>query len=92
MNFAIYRPAARRRGGELPRVAQAIGLFVIVATLYSNLAVAVKRLHDVGYSGFLAVAIFIPLINFVFTIWVGILPGTPGPNRLRRRARLRPPA
>jgi uncharacterized membrane protein YhaH (DUF805 family) len=23
---------------------------------------------------------FVPLVNLVFTIWIGILPGTPGPN------------
>ena len=70
-------------GGEeasFSRVAQAVGPFLIIATIYSNLAVTVKRLHDVGYSGFLAVAMFVPLVNFFFTIWIGILPGTAGPN------------
>ena len=62
-------------------VAAAIGPIVFIATIYSNLAVTVKRLHDVGYSGFLSVAMFVPLINFFFTIWVGILPGTAGPNQ-----------
>jgi uncharacterized membrane protein YhaH (DUF805 family) len=70
-------------GGEqasLFTVAQAIGPFVIIGTIYANLAISVKRLHDIGYSGFLALAMFIPLINFAFTIWVGIVPGTVGPN------------
>jgi len=62
------------------RIAETLGPFVILATIYSNVAVTVKRLHDVGYSGFLAVAMFVPLVNLVFTIWAGILPGTPGPN------------
>ena len=61
-------------------VAQMIGPFVITGTVYANLAIAVKRLHDIGYSGFLAAAMFIPIINFFFTIWVGIVPGTAGPN------------
>jgi uncharacterized membrane protein YhaH (DUF805 family) len=61
-------------------LAQTIAPFVILGTLYSNAAIAVKRLHDAGYSGFLAIALFIPLINFVFAIWIGILPGTNGPN------------
>jgi uncharacterized membrane protein YhaH (DUF805 family) len=70
-------------GGEeasFGEIAAIIGPIVIVGTIYSNLAVTVKRLHDVGYSGFLSVAMFVPLINFFFTIWVGILPGTAGPN------------
>ena len=75
------RPVVRRRAGELPRPCRRRSRpFVILGTLYSNLAIAVKRLHDVGYSGFLAFALFIPLVNFAFTIWVGILPGTAGPN------------
>jgi uncharacterized membrane protein YhaH (DUF805 family) len=47
----------------------------VILTLYANLAVAVKRLHDVGYSGFLAAALFIPIVNVAFTIWIGIIPG-----------------
>ncbi len=62
-------------------LASSVGPFVLLATLYSNLALAVKRLHDVGYGGFLAAALFIPLVNLAFTIWVGLLPGSAGPNR-----------
>ena len=71
-------------GGEQAsyyRVAAAIGPAILLATLYSNLAVSVKRLHDVGYSGFLALALLVPFVNVAFSIWVGVLPGTAGPNR-----------
>ena len=50
-------------------------------SLYANIAVTVKRLHDIGYSGFLAVAIFVPHRESRLHIWVGVLPGTPDPNR-----------
>lgn len=63
------------------QLAAAVGPGVLLATLYSNLAVSVKRLHDIGYSGFLALALLIPFVNLAFTLWVGILPGTAGPNR-----------
>ena len=53
----------------------------LLVTLYSNIAVAVKRLHAIGSSGFLALALLIPFVNLAFTIWAGILPGTAGPNR-----------
>jgi uncharacterized membrane protein YhaH (DUF805 family) len=62
------------------RLAEALAPFVILLTLYSNLAVAVKRLHDMGYSGFLAAALFVPFVNLAFTIWVGIVPGTTEAN------------
>ena len=70
-------------GGEQAsyyRFAAAVGPAILLATLYSNLAVSVKRLHDVGYSGFLALALLVPFVNVAFSIWVGILPGTAGPN------------
>ena len=51
-----------------------------MVTIYCDVAISVKRLHDVGYGGFLAVALFIPLVNVAFTIWIGILPGSSDPN------------
>lgn len=70
-------------GGDdatLYRIAELVGPLVILATVYANFAVAVKRLHDVGYAGFIAIALFVPLVNIGFTIWVGLLPGSQGPN------------
>jgi uncharacterized membrane protein YhaH (DUF805 family) len=67
--------------GSFYDVASSLGPIVLIVTLYSNLAIAVKRLHDVGYAGFLALALLVPVVNLAFTIWVGVLPGTPDPNR-----------
>ena len=51
-----------------------------IATLSIHIAVSVKRLHDFGYSGFLAIAVAIPLLNIIFAIWAGLVPGSGGPN------------
>ena len=51
-----------------------------MVTIYWTVAISVKRLHDVGYGGFLAAALFIPLVNVAFTISIGILPGSSDPN------------
>ena len=61
--------------------ATGIGPILLIATLYSNYAVSVKRLHDVGYAGFLALAIIIPFVNLAFTVWLGILPGSADANQ-----------
>ena len=61
-------------------LAAATAPLVFAVTIYWTVALAVKRLHDVGYGGFLAAALFIPLVNVAFTIWIGILPGSPDPN------------
>jgi len=59
------------------RFAASVGPAILLVTLYSTFAISVKRLHDVGYSGFLALALLIPIVNLAFTVWLGILPGTP---------------
>jgi uncharacterized membrane protein YhaH (DUF805 family) len=71
--------------------AVAVGPVILLATVYWNIAIAVKRLHDVGYGGFLALAALIPLVNLAFTLWVGFLPGTAGPNRFGDVADVPPP-
>ena len=62
-------------------LATSLGVVVLLATLVAGLTVSVKRLHDIGYSGFLSCALFIPFVDLAFSIWIGILPGTSGPNR-----------
>jgi uncharacterized membrane protein YhaH (DUF805 family) len=66
---------------SLHQSAQAGWPFLVLVTLYCNFAVAVKRLHDCGYTGLFALALFVPLVNLAFSIWVGILPGVPAANR-----------
>jgi uncharacterized membrane protein YhaH (DUF805 family) len=80
LNSALVGQLLGGTEASFHRLAQMIAPFFIVGTILSNLAISVKRLHDAGYSGFLAVAMFVPVVNFAFTIWVGLLPGTPGPN------------
>jgi uncharacterized membrane protein YhaH (DUF805 family) len=69
----------------------AVGPVILLATAYWNIAIAVKRLHDVGYGGFLALAVLIPFVNVAFTLWVGFLPGAAGPNRFGDVADVPPP-
>ena len=58
-----------------------LGPILLAVTIYWTAAISVKRLHDVGYGGFLALALLVPLVNLAFTIWVGLLPGSPDPNQ-----------
>ena len=62
-------------------LATAAAPFLLAGSLYATFAIAVKRLHDVGYSGFLALAVFIPFVNLAFSIWLGILPGNAHANQ-----------
>lgn len=58
-----------------------LGFLVILAVaLWSELALAVKRLHDRGLSGWFAALLFMPLLNLVVFVVLGLIPGDKGPN------------
>lgn len=41
----------------------------------------IKRLHDIGWSGFFVLLSFVPGINFIMILLLFILSGTKGPNK-----------
>jgi uncharacterized membrane protein YhaH (DUF805 family) len=45
------------------------------------LAILIKRLQDLGLSGFLALLVFVPLLDIIMVIALGLLPGQAAPNR-----------
>lgn len=76
LSFELVGMTEEEVQGSLPLVL----FFIALGALYANFAISVKRLHDIGYAGFLSLAVIIPLVNVAFSVWVGILPGTAGPN------------
>jgi uncharacterized membrane protein YhaH (DUF805 family) len=63
------------------RLASALGPAILLGSLYATLAISVKRLHDCDYPGLISLVAVVPLVNLAFTIWLGVVPGTAGPNR-----------
>lgn len=63
-----------------------VGLFGFVATLFGlfvflpSLAVGVRRLHDIGKSGWWLLIGFIPLIGLIVLIYFFVQDGEPGSN------------
>ncbi|TWU39371.1 DUF805 domain-containing protein [Novipirellula artificiosorum] len=59
-----------------------VSLVLLFAFIWSALAVGVKRLHDLGMSGWWMILGFLPGIGQVFmSFYVGLQKGTRGPNR-----------
>jgi len=55
---------------------------VVAAFVYvMNAGLAIRRLHDVGLSGFVALAFTIPLIGFCLTLYLLVREGTRDVNR-----------
>jgi uncharacterized membrane protein YhaH (DUF805 family) len=58
-----------------------VGLPMLPFIVWVGSAVAAKRWHDFGFSGWWAVLGFVPLLNYVLLIALGIVPGSKGSNR-----------
>lgn len=57
-------------------------MIVVLVALWSEFALAVKRLHDRGLSALFTIALLVPFANFVFFfIILGFMPGDAGANR-----------
>ena len=58
-----------------------ITVITSLALLVPNLAVAVRRLHDTGRSGWWLLIVLIPLIGALILLWWYIKPSEPGTNK-----------
>lgn len=58
---------------------------VMLVAIWANVALSVKRLHDIGKQGVFAITLFIPVISIIVFIALCLIPGNPGPNQYGRR-------
>lgn len=76
--------AGETADGEVGTSALAINALVTLfglAVLLPSIAVAVRRLHDSGKTGWLLLLILVPLLGGLILLVLYILPPTPGENR-----------
>jgi len=52
----------------------------VLATLIPNLSVSVRRLHDVGKSGWMYLIALIPLVGFIWLLVLFVTDSEPGDN------------
>lgn len=54
---------------------------VLIGAVVISVMIGVQRLHDIGWSGWLWLLNFVPLVGSVFAILMLVIPGTQGANR-----------
>lgn len=81
LQSALLAQIVGEEEASLHGLAATAGPILLIVSLFCSYAVSVKRLHDVGYAGFLALAILIPFVNLAFSVWLGILPGNADANQ-----------
>ena len=59
----------------------ALALIYFIPAIWISLAAYVKRWHDLNRSGWLALTLFIPYVNLLILLYLGIAPGTEGINK-----------
>ena len=58
--------------------------FLVLVMLWPCVALAIKRLHDLGRAGILAVTLFIPFLNVLVFAALCVVPGRDQPNAYGR--------
>lgn len=58
-----------------------IGLILSILLVWILYATYVKRLHDLGKSGWYALVVLIPFLNLLFILYLGFAPGNIGANK-----------
>lgn len=57
-----------------------IGLAAMIASIWFSLAQGVKRLHDLNKSGWLILLCCVPIVGWIFALYMLFADGTVGPN------------
>jgi len=68
-------------GSELLLLTAIPAALVHLYTQVWSVSLLVRRLHDLNRTGWMALLLFIPLVNFVFGIYVVFFKGTDGSNK-----------
>lgn len=61
-------------------ISEIAGLFVGIVILVLWITASIKRCHDFEQSGYMCIMLFIPIVSFLFSIYLLLKPGTSGRN------------
>jgi uncharacterized membrane protein YhaH (DUF805 family) len=79
--FLLYRFTLVPQGSTEGQLWAMAFWAVVLLSIWSNVALGVKRLHDLDRPGIIAASLFIPVISIIAFLVLCIFPGTPGPNQ-----------
>lgn len=83
--FFLYRTVIAQDAGLDASSWEAGFVITFFVSLWSNVALGVKRLHDFDKPGVVAVALFVPVVSIIAFVALCLFPGSTGPNRYGER-------
>jgi uncharacterized membrane protein YhaH (DUF805 family) len=81
VSFPLYQFMRVSPDSTAAQAWSAVFGMTFIVFLWVHVASAVKRLHDMGKPGIMAVALFIPVVSIVAFIALCLFPGDAGRNR-----------
>ena len=70
-----------------PIVGSSMILILGPVLIWSNIVIVIKRLHDIGWTGWAILLTLVPIVGFIVPIIVWFVPGKLGANRYGRDPR-----
>jgi uncharacterized membrane protein YhaH (DUF805 family) len=60
---------------------ESLAFFFLLLTIYMGLMLGIKRSHDLDYTGFFALLLFVPCVQLWPLVMLGFIRGTEGDNK-----------
>jgi uncharacterized membrane protein YhaH (DUF805 family) len=79
--FVLYRFTLVPEASGASEVLATIFWLALLLSVWSNITLGIKRLHDFGQPGVVAVSLLVPVVSYLVFVFLCFYPGDAGPNR-----------
>jgi uncharacterized membrane protein YhaH (DUF805 family) len=79
--FVLYRFTLVPETSGSSEVLATIFWLALLVSVWSNITLGIKRLHDFGQPGIVAVSLLVPVVSYSVFVFLCFYPGDTGPNR-----------
>jgi uncharacterized membrane protein YhaH (DUF805 family) len=79
--FVLYRFTLVPEASGSSEMLATIFWVALLVSVWSNITLGIKRLHDLGQPGIVAAALLVPVVSYFVFIFLCFYPGTAGQNR-----------
>ena len=79
-SLPLYRMTLVPPDSQAYQTWASVFVLLFFVSLWSNVVLGIKRLHDMDKPGIAAISLFVPIVSILAFVVLCIFPGTSGPN------------
>ena len=79
--FVLYRFTLVPETSGISEALAVIFWLTLLLSVWSNITLGIKRLHDFGQPGIVAASLLVPVVSYLVFVFLCFYPGDAGPNR-----------